>query len=65
MPRALRVNAVASKAACLSPVVVRDRLSRLIGDARDGEPVSLSIVTGAIVVLAGVSAVATVKAVRR
>ena len=59
------VNAVASKAACLSPVAVRDRLARLIGDARDGEPVSLSIVTGAIVVLAGVSAVATVKAVRR
>ena len=59
------VNAVASKAACLSPVAVRDRLARLIGDARDGEPVSLSIVTGAIVVLAGISAVATVKAVRR
>ena len=59
------VNAVASKAACLSPVAVRDRLARLIGDARDGEPVSLSIVTGAIVVLAGVSAVATVKAGRR
>ena len=41
------------------------RVSRLFDDARDGEPVSLAIVTGAVAVLAGLSAVAVVKAVRR
>lgn len=49
----------------LSPASVRDRLLRLVDDARDGEPASLAIVTGAVVVLAGVSVVAVVKAVRR
>ena len=49
----------------LSPASVRNRLLRLVDDARDGEPASLAIVTGAVVVLAGVSVVAVVKAVRR
>ena len=47
------------------PAAVGNRLSRLIDDARDGEPASLAIVTGTIVVLAGCSVVAVVKAVRR
>ena len=41
------------------------RVSRLFDDARDGDPASLAIVTGTIVVLAGCSVVAVVKAVRR
>lgn len=47
------------------PAAVGSRLSRLIDDARDGDPASLAIVTGTIVVLAGCSVVAVVKAVRR
>lgn len=49
----------------ISPASVRNRLAQLVDDARDGEPVSLAIVTGAVAVLAGLSAVAVVKAVRR
>lgn len=40
------------------------RLSRLLDDARDGDPRSLAIVTGTAMTLAGLSAVALVKAVR-
>ena len=58
------VNAVASKAACLSPVAVRARLARLLGDARDAEPASLSPVPGAIAVLSGASPLPTVNPVR-
>ena len=42
-----------------------ERVTRLFDDARDGDPASLAIVTGTIVVLAGCSVVAVVKAVRR
>ena len=40
------------------------RLARLLDDARDGDPRSLAIVTGAAMTLTGLSAVALVKAVR-
>ena len=40
------------------------RLARLLDDARDGDPSSLAIVTGAAMALAGLSGVALVKAVR-
>lgn len=40
------------------------RLARLLDDARDGDPSSLAIVTGAAMTLTGLSAVALVKAVR-
>ena len=40
------------------------RLARLLDDARDGDPRSLAIVTGAAMTLAGLSVVALVKAVR-
>ena len=40
------------------------RLARLLDDARDGDPRSLAIVTGAAMALAGLSVVALVKAVR-
>ena len=49
----------------LSPGPVRDRLVRLVEDARDGEPVSLAVVTGTVVVLTGVGVAAVIKAVRR
>ena len=39
-------------------------LTRLLNDARDGDPRSLAIVTGAAMALAGLSVVALVKAVR-
>ena len=39
-------------------------LTRLLNDARDGDPRSLAIVTGAAMTLTGLSAVALVKAVR-
>ena len=39
-------------------------LTRLLNDARDGDPRSLAIVTGAAMTLAGLSVVALVKAVR-
>ena len=39
-------------------------LTRLLDDARDGDPRSLAIVTGAAMALAGLSVVALVKAVR-
>ena len=39
-------------------------LTRLLNDARDGDPRSLAIVTGAAMALTGLSAVALVKAVR-
>lgn len=44
---------------------VQERLQRLVDDARDGDPTSLAVVTGAVLALAGLSAVAVVKAVRR
>ncbi|WP_311765867.1 DUF3618 domain-containing protein, partial [Actinomyces sp. 187325] len=44
---------------------VLDRVNRLLDDARDGDPASLGIVTGAALVLAGVSVFAAVKALRR
>lgn len=40
------------------------RLARLLNDARDGDPRSLAIVTGAAMTLTGLSAAALVKAVR-
>lgn len=40
------------------------RLARLLNDARDGDPRSLAIVTGAAMALAGLSVAALVKAVR-
>lgn len=40
------------------------RLARLLDDARDGDPRSLAIVTGAAMALAGLSVAALVKAVR-
>ena len=40
------------------------RLARLLDDARDGDPRSLAIVTGAAMTLTGLSVVALVKAVR-
>ena len=40
------------------------RLARLLDDARDGDPRSLAVVTGAAMALAGLSGVALVKAVR-
>lgn len=40
------------------------RLARLLDDARDGDPSSLAIVTGAAMALAGLSVAALVKAVR-
>lgn len=43
----------------------RDRLARLLDDARDGDPTSLAIVSALAVALAGLSAVALVKAVTR
>ncbi|MGK2349715.1 DUF3618 domain-containing protein [Actinomyces sp. W5033] len=51
---------------CCAPAPsVLDRVHRLFDDARDGEPTSLGIVTGAALVLAGVSVLAVVKALRR
>lgn len=47
-----------------SPAVVRDRVARLFADARDGDPTSLAIVTGAALVLTGAGVVAAVRAVR-
>lgn len=41
-----------------------DRVTRLFDDARDGEPQSLAIVTGAALGLAGLSVTALVKALR-
>lgn len=52
-------------AALASPRALLARLNRLLDDARDGDPASLGLVTAAALVLAGVSAVALVKAVRR
>lgn len=43
----------------------KERLQRLLDDARDGEPVSLAVVSGAAVLLAVVSLAAVVRAVRR
>ena len=40
------------------------RLARLLDDARDGDPRSLAVVTGAAMALAGLSVAALVKAVR-
>ena len=40
------------------------RLARLLDDARDGDPRSLAVVTGAALALAGLSVAALVKAVR-
>ncbi|QHO90250.1 hypothetical protein CWT12_01330 [Actinomyces sp. 432] len=42
-----------------------DRAQRLFADARDGDPQALAIVTGAAAALAGLSAFALVKALRR
>ena len=52
-------------AAGLRPAPIRERLTRLLQDARDGEPGSLAVVTGAALVLAGVGAVAVLRTVRR
>lgn len=41
------------------------RVSRLLDDARDGDPTSLAIITGAALALAGISVAAVVAAVRR
>ena len=61
----LAPQALTSMARLRHSAAVGSRLSRLIDDARDGDPASLAIVTGTIVVLAGCSVVAVVKAVRR
>lgn len=49
----------------LSPASLHRRATRLLDDARDGDPASLGLVTGGTVALAGVSVAALVKAVRR
>lgn len=49
----------------LSPASLQRRATRLLDDARDGDPTSLGLVTGAAVALTGVSVAALVKAVRR
>ena len=46
----------------LSP---RERIQRLLDDARDGDPQALAIVTGLAAALAGLSAFALIKALRR
>ncbi|QPL05168.1 MULTISPECIES: DUF3618 domain-containing protein [Actinomyces] len=47
------------------PPSILDRVNRLLDDARDGDPASLGIVTGASLILAGVSVFAALKALRR
>lgn len=42
---------------------IGQRLSRLLDDARDGDPVALAIVTGVIAGLAGLSGAALIKAI--
>lgn len=54
-----------ASAPCASSPRLTDRLNRLLDDARDGDPAALGIVTGAAVLLVGVSVFATVKALRR
>ncbi|MDO4243580.1 MAG: hypothetical protein Q4C85_07455 [Actinomyces sp.] len=49
----------------LSAASLRTRLTRLLDDARDGDPASLAIVSTLALALAGLSAAALVKAVRR
>ena len=49
----------------LTPASLQRRATRLLDDARDGDPASLGLVTGAAAALAGVSVAALVKAVRR
>lgn len=44
-------------------LTVSERLNRLLDDARDGDPVALAIVTGAVLGLAGLSGAALIKAV--
>ena len=49
----------------LSPQRLKARATRLVDDARDGEPASLSLLTGLAASLAILSTVALVKALRR
>ncbi|PHP53077.1 hypothetical protein [Actinomyces ruminis] len=41
------------------------RARRLLDDAQDGDPQALALVTGAVAALAGLSAIALIKALRR
>lgn len=42
-----------------------ERIRRLLDDAQDGDPQALALVTGAVATLAGLSAFALIKALRR
>lgn len=48
-----------------TPMDLKTRLTRLVDDARDGDPLALAAVTGTAVALVGLGAFAVVKAVRR